>query len=359
MFLLYLIFSFVHPDNNWKLEDPDLFRGVFVVQIGLNDDGIFILNSSEYHVQHYNYSGKRLKTFARRGDGPGEFREPYILQVLDNEVIVYELDRVHVFNNNGELLFTRKFPVGNSLFKRVINGWVSIENLLNAHTDKPIGIYFHKGSTKKLICEIKRIQAVDNKMFNADNTIPYNPVVDHGDFIVDLTGHFVFIRIPGSTNVFVVDSKIEDISFNFEIPGRPVKFNSDWGNMRLDSMNKVAKHKYVANFPDFFPVVAGMTITVYNELNVLKYTWVPYSARGESNFEILPLTLSAQERNIKENDNVLFMHRVVGIHDKYIYWIAYDDEADSYTIKRIEQTQFNQNILMEGRLPIFCPTDLN
>ncbi|PIE91436.1 MAG: hypothetical protein CR997_00865 [Acidobacteria bacterium] len=354
MFVLTLLFLSFNPDNNWQLEDPELFNDVFVLQVGLNDAGIYILNTSGYCVQHYDYSGKKIRTFGKRGDGPGEFREPYFLQVLPNQVVVYELNRAHEFNNSGKLMHTTKFPVGNSQIKRVKHGWLGIENLLDRYNDKPINVLFYKGSTKKNICEIERMQTFDDKIDNTDRSIRYNPTIDYGDFFVDLTGQYAYIRVPGSTNVFVFDSNIEDILLSFEIPGKPIKFNKDWGNMRLETMNKLNKNKYVANFPAYFPVVARMNRTIYNEINVLKYTPLPSTSSGESNLDILPLTLLGQERNMKQSDTELFMRRSVGIHNNYIYWIAYDDESDSYTIKRTEKSKFTQSILLENRLPAFC-----
>ena len=66
---------------------------------------IYVADSGNQRVVIFNSEGKFVKSFGRKGQGPGEFTSPWQLAVFGNEIYVYDWGRnIQKFNQNGEYI---------------------------------------------------------------------------------------------------------------------------------------------------------------------------------------------------------------------------------------------------------------
>lgn len=81
------------------------------------DGSIFMANSREHTIHQFDPSGKKVLTFGRKGQGPGDLETPGSPSILDEKYLVvseYALNRrISLFDLNGRFfkLFTAQRPV--------------------------------------------------------------------------------------------------------------------------------------------------------------------------------------------------------------------------------------------------------
>ena len=70
-----------------------------------SDENIYVVDSGNYRIQKFDRQRKYLYTVGRKGEGPGEFSQPYGLYI-DSQSFLYvrEYRRLQVFNESGEFL---------------------------------------------------------------------------------------------------------------------------------------------------------------------------------------------------------------------------------------------------------------
>ena len=99
--------------TDWNLLFYDLFCDLAVAP----DGSIFIANSRQHKIFKFDPQGKLVKTFGREGQGPGDFKYPGDLSVLDGKFLVVgeyaESRRISLFDLEGnfkQLITTKGAP---------------------------------------------------------------------------------------------------------------------------------------------------------------------------------------------------------------------------------------------------------
>jgi hypothetical protein len=78
------------------------------------DENIFILSAKDAAVFVYDRSGKFMRQFGRRGQGPGELLSPVAISIRADRVMVSDLDRkISFFSLSGD--FINSFSIGQYL----------------------------------------------------------------------------------------------------------------------------------------------------------------------------------------------------------------------------------------------------
>ena len=89
------------------LEGEDAYVFSQVTSVAATEDRIFVLDAPMATVRVYDVDGRHLRDIGRLGDGPGEFRRPWALAIVDRERLLVRdraQGRVHELSLNGELL---------------------------------------------------------------------------------------------------------------------------------------------------------------------------------------------------------------------------------------------------------------
>lgn len=77
------------------------------------DDGrILVVNAGTNDLRIYSPSGEHIRTIGREGSGPGEFRYPRDVWIIDaDSLVVVDLDRASIFDSTGTFVRTEPFGV--------------------------------------------------------------------------------------------------------------------------------------------------------------------------------------------------------------------------------------------------------
>jgi len=92
-----------------SLDDDSLFQwvGVFVD----SDGNIYVTDAMDYSLKKFDSNGNLLKKTGRKGQGPGEFMAPRLLDSSDNFLYVTDQHKLGVQVFDRELNFKRHIPI--------------------------------------------------------------------------------------------------------------------------------------------------------------------------------------------------------------------------------------------------------
>ncbi len=84
--------------------------------IAADSEHIFILDWQVPVVRVYDHAGVFVRDIGRRGEGPGEFRDPVAIAIYEESARLFIRERmgglIHVFSTTGDFLETRRVPIG-------------------------------------------------------------------------------------------------------------------------------------------------------------------------------------------------------------------------------------------------------
>jgi hypothetical protein len=150
-----------------------IFSQIRSVQVD-EEDNIYVLDSKEVCVKVFDKSGKPIRTFGRRGHGPGEIQLPTRMHLAaGKEILIYNAgnSRLSYYSLDGECL--REIPTGKLRFSRIIPD--SKGNLI---TQIPVPGDKFVNEIKKLDSDlnpIMTIAAIEEELNpNALNMVPPN-----------------------------------------------------------------------------------------------------------------------------------------------------------------------------------------
>lgn len=95
----------------WSRQEvgDDLLTGISDIQVA--DDGrIYAVEPRRFRVLILDETGRLKKAVGRKGEGPGEFRMIWSVQLSLSRMVVPVMDRVHLFSRGGEFQETRTIP---------------------------------------------------------------------------------------------------------------------------------------------------------------------------------------------------------------------------------------------------------
>lgn len=90
-------------------EGPTSFAGI--MSVALHDDRVYVLDNSAPHVRVFGTDGRLIRSFSRKGQGPGELQLPILVSPrARGELEVYDLNqrRFTRFDSTGTVLGTRQ-----------------------------------------------------------------------------------------------------------------------------------------------------------------------------------------------------------------------------------------------------------
>lgn len=79
------------------------------LQVDGNGD-IFLLEARKARVQVFSNAGKFITAFGRKGEGPGELKNPFRLFLIGNTLIISDLGKIHYFDKRGKYLRSVVLP---------------------------------------------------------------------------------------------------------------------------------------------------------------------------------------------------------------------------------------------------------
>ncbi len=95
----------------WQVDEAgqDSFAEVQAIRIG-PAGRIFIQDRKNFKIYLFDEEGKFIKSFGKRGEGPGEIKRMRGLQVVEDNIVAMDAGRVHFFDKNGKFVTTKLTP---------------------------------------------------------------------------------------------------------------------------------------------------------------------------------------------------------------------------------------------------------
>jgi len=95
-------------------EDDENYMFYDFIKPGIDSEGnIFILDHGNCRIQKYDKNGNYLQTIGRKGQGPGEFEDPFVIY-LDSEDVIYVYDNrrpyINIFEKDGNFERAIRLP---------------------------------------------------------------------------------------------------------------------------------------------------------------------------------------------------------------------------------------------------------
>jgi len=233
----------------------------FLNSLAVDDSGnIYTLDPKEVKIRVFNAKGKLLRTFGRRGQGPGEFSGPGGIKVMPDGVLVVSdvLSRRFTYLTlNGKLLKTvsiNKLPMG------------------SVRIDSRGFIYQYKrGRGDKTVNELIKCDPDLNpiKKFHSfeESRKPRMRIPFPVGYYFDISKEDNLIWILSSTyDIHVVDPNgktVKRILRDYD----PVKItDSDKERIKKEESSAFAPLKIKFEFPEFYPIVSRLLIDDHDRI---------------------------------------------------------------------------------------------
>jgi len=151
---------------------------------------VFVCDYYSNNIKKFSPKGDFIQSIGKKGQGPGDFYGPSIIEVSDDRLIVWEYlnRRVSILNLNGEFITSRKFSHGLTGLPKQIRtiqgGKIIIETEKHDFSDANfpqechIGLYSADLKYEKTIYSRKQYKSKHiSKPVTADVKQPFNPIV--------------------------------------------------------------------------------------------------------------------------------------------------------------------------------------
>ncbi|GAH67513.1 unnamed protein product, partial [marine sediment metagenome] len=98
------VFSLEEELSIGKAEGREEYMFSEIESIAVDNEGrIYVFDYKEKNVKIFDKSGEFIKTFGRKGQGPGEFNIPFNMIITSqNEIMVKDMRRLSFFSLEGE-----------------------------------------------------------------------------------------------------------------------------------------------------------------------------------------------------------------------------------------------------------------
>jgi hypothetical protein len=98
------------PEHVWTISKAGDEPLALPIALLVSDDGtVYVYDPKNRKNYIFNKEGQFIKSFARRGEGPGEVRSQGPLFLVNDKIIIPEWGRVHYFTKNGDYIESKAF----------------------------------------------------------------------------------------------------------------------------------------------------------------------------------------------------------------------------------------------------------
>jgi len=252
--------------------ETEIYIPLFAGNVVVSDDGkVFLLNQREGEV--HAFEGDRLvRTFGRKGKGPGEFFRPAKMSVDGDGLFIHDMDKMHQFDLNGAFIRTVRLPEPFLLLERVTGKWVGNTGAMLSDGDIEFMAYDPgiRGGEPFFVAPDGLRQRGKHRLFH---TTP--------KLMVDRKGEQVIVVEFEAFKVHVFDGATLRHTHTIEKDVRPMAMDRDWAKERIASRESGDDFpgKMPTLIPDYFPQIRKVALSPENHL--LIFRWAPDPNRPE------------------------------------------------------------------------------
>jgi hypothetical protein len=261
------------------------------VSIKVYKDRVYVLDAKAYNVKVLSLKGKMIKTFGRKGEGPGEFKRPFFFDIANEKIFVLDgNDRVEVFDVNGRFktsfslntpsffvfILKNRIVLSDAVIKRGTYKWFSFYdfsgNLIHCKTNNKRNI---KENTTwfNIMSNFKAVFKIDNKSIAYVNK--YSRKQNYNITIVDYYGKVsrkidlnkkifkeIFIKYKGKIIHGIIENGCYYNGYYFL---QPFKYNKELnkGKFDIEPSNEIYVFDNEGRFKNRFSFPNSIKIFTY------------------------------------------------------------------------------------------------
>lgn len=176
---------------------------------------IIIVDTRMKNIRKFNLDGELLLEYSQVGNGPGEIKEPWLIESMGNLIYVFDVANSKIITFTNNFKFEKEVIITNSLQDMILSksGNLYVAGLIfenkNLTKNYPIHIFDQTGKKKRSFGkEIKlNISNISNSLSRmmvyryyagkiflhiSNNRLLASPVFDNNTFVYDLNGQFLY-----------------------------------------------------------------------------------------------------------------------------------------------------------------------
>ena len=239
----------------WQVAEagPDSFAEIRAVRIGA-DGRVIVQDRKNFKIFLFDGEGKFIKSFSKRGEGPGEIKQMRGLQVIEDKIVAMDAGRVHFFDENGKFITTKVTPT-NLTARAFITAdtFISAPLILRRGKKDPekIVVYDLVNQSEKIITQYMPFRKAVTSKTSGGNTMVVAVLVSGITpmMIVQYHKGIIYYGMSNSYEINMVDLNGKKLG-SFSLKGRKLhmvsmefKKNlfSRGGNIPPDMLNRLIK----------------------------------------------------------------------------------------------------------------------
>jgi len=314
-------------DTRFIVRDTGIFHPLTRdVAFKSSEIGFVVLDRHEQRLFCFDQGGRRL--LARKGPGPGELERANRVIGTDTEIYVPTATSVQVFSSDGSYLETLRLPAGLRI-EKLRNGWLGFR-WSNRRNEASLSLLDARLEEQAVLAEWEE-SSIGGTFVVPGRPTPFNPSPDRSFFAVDRARDKVFLRLPGTSEITVIDPATRQTVGAIDLGSRPIPFDRERGKQVLSKrMARTPGLVLEGDFPEFYPAAhdlridpAGFVVVAreagHEGLSLRRFDW-----RGHA---VPPGPLGWHD-----------IERVIAVEGDD-YYVTYETEREDYGIARVPKTE--------------------
>jgi len=269
-----LLTAFLLFSGSWFLDDLGIYRPLGFDNTAMDDSGkAYILDVDRQRVLVIGTDGSSLPGFGGRGQGPGEMNASSNLYITEDLLYVRDRNRVHIFTLDGAFVSVYQGKHYNEKVFRMTGGWLARAFPKNPVEDKRVTMTWRPDDGPEIVLGTWYSNWAQH--FEKDGVFRYDPVRQVTLVVITRDRSRAFIRPSDKEELHLFDAVMGKIIRIIALPQTRIPFDPEYGHRKLENYRKRISGRgrdAVADFPEFFPSVTGITWTGGDELLVFQAT---------------------------------------------------------------------------------------
>ncbi len=339
MILTCLFLVVCAGEGSWALSETEIYQPLRRDEVLVDDRGdVFILDYPKAVVHHFSSTGVRLEDIGFKGQGPGGLKAPWNIFLEGTRLFVFDraTNTISQYTSQGKFVRRLLLPKQGTTMEKVKGGWIYGEWLYSVEPNKPATLTLVDENFKNpvLVTQLKErgissalnMTEEGNKRMGVYTPVGYTPRIS-----VSPNGETAYVLEAQGLVLHVVDAASKKITATIRRNERPIPFDKDWAQAKLNRLKETYKVQIKPDFPEYFPVVRDFFTGI--EGNLIFDRW-----RGNPEDNHYPLVLDPKGKELPNLDWGDY-NRLVGQWQEFYYVTGFNFELEEAWVRRIPKRE--------------------
>lgn len=344
--LLFLFCLFTEPQSQ-AIELDSIYKplSISTVVIAPNKH-LYVLDKVAKKILQFDEHGKAIRSFSGPGEGPGELKLPDNMVIYKDAIYVTDYYKgTQVFNLNGEFQYSRKPKAPFLLLDIVANGWVYQITNNDTKTTEIFWASPDLSQEKSLISyDVPQQEMFIQLTETGSIAIDFRPGQEIPTWHLGNDREHLFVFIPGSRELVVIDLMQKEIIGNLPIPFERQPMNKGWAKLQGEALKdrvtlngKKVSVDVKTTTVDFFPIISDFFPGADGHLWLLD---------GPSEMEktIQAAVMDYAGTELKFDIGPQDMKRIVAIDEHQATFLSFDPTREIAEIRTCRQKDLAQQL---------------